>query len=290
VISVIVPLERDRGQAAAVASWEGQDPPPGGFEVVPVSGVPNVFELYHRGARRARGETLLFTEGHCLARPGCLTALAPCLAENPLGFVNLAVEGVATNHISRIDARVDRREWARLVAAGDWRAISHQGVAVARETYEGLGGFSYEFGGFAWVAMALRAAQAGVRITHADRAVVAHVYRDSLREIGAMTAAHVRGELAFRRSVPSELWLEDLGDQPLARGRAGLGERAAAGRDVVVAALGCHARRRDDAVLDEHLRAFLLGLHRLLLMAPAPRVLPAPRTSSPWRAAHGPSR
>lgn len=314
MISVIVPLEHDRGQAVrAVRSWAEQSPPADGFEILVTGDAAdpawaaqltaalggrgrllaqaghNTYELYHRAALEARGETLLFTESHCLARPGCLAALAARLAAGPAGIVNLEIAAGATNHVSRIDARVDRREWARLVATGDWRAVSNQGVAVARATYLGLGGFSFEFGGFAWSALALRAARAGVPILHAKEAVVEHVYRESLREMAAMTASYARGEVAFRRSVPAGEWRAWLGEQPLAARRASLRERAAAGWSVLRHAAGCHSRRAPAEVLDARLAAFQHGVYRAVLLTASPRMLPAPRTLSPWRAAERPA-
>jgi hypothetical protein len=290
VISVIVPLERDRGQAQrAVRSWGAQQAGAHEVEIIALDaeelGAANIYEIYHRGAELARGEYLLFTEGHCIARPDCLRRLGDELGERPEGFVNLAVADLTSNHISRVDARVDRREWARLVEAGDWRAVSNQGALIARDVYFDLGGFSYEFGGFSWTALALRAARAGLPIGHAKGAVVEHLFREDLREIAEMAANFARGEIAFRSAVDPERWSDLLPEHPVRTHPAAPRERLAAARAVAAAAARCHRRWAPAPALDAALVAFIAAVLEYVWITTDPAGLPGPRAASPWREA-----
>jgi Glycosyl transferase family 2 len=181
-------------------------------------------ELHDHGARTTRGRWLLFTEGHCVAEPSCLSSLLDFLSTNESRFAGACIRSTDGGSRNRI-ARCERRwyedgfdEWSR---EGDWRKVTIRGFAIRRDAYLDAGGFEHSFGCFAETAMAATLHHRGDRLGYASAAAVKHYDATELRELLRYIREYREGELAYRASHPAEYCERYFGVLPPPLGPAG---------------------------------------------------------------------
>jgi hypothetical protein len=179
-------------------------------------------ELHDHGARAARGRWLLFTEGHTVAEPNCLSSLLEYLAENESSYAGACIRSLPDGSSDPI-ANCERRwydegfaEWSR---EGDWRKVTIRGFGIRREVYLDSGGFEHRFGCFAETAMAATLADRGDRLGYAPAAAVKHYDATEMSEFVRYIREYREGELAYRATRRPEYCERYFGAMPPALGR-----------------------------------------------------------------------
>ena len=246
---VLTLLDHDGHAEEGVPSWtREQDLPRDRYEVIVVGsgGEPEVedairpllapadrllrgeskreLELHDHGARAARGRWLLFTEGHCVAEPTCLSSLLRYLSEHESRYAGACIRSTDGGVPSPV-ARGERRwyvdgfeEWSR---EGDWRKVTIRGFAIRRQTYLDVGGFEHRFGCFAESALAATLDDQGYRLGYAPEAAVKHYDATAVRTLIAFVREYREGELAYRRTRERDYCDRYFGVWPPLEGRWG---------------------------------------------------------------------
>jgi hypothetical protein len=180
-------------------------------------------ELHDYGARAARGRWLLFTEGHTVAEPDCLSSLLDYLTERESDYAGAAIRSLpdgSSNPISKCERRWYADgfdEWSR---EGDWRKVTVRGFAIRRDAYLDAGGFEHRFGCFAETALAATLAHRGDRLGYAPGAAVKHYDATELGPLLSYVREYRQGELAYRASHPPDYCERYFGVLPPAEDRA----------------------------------------------------------------------
>jgi GT2 family glycosyltransferase len=180
-------------------------------------------ELHDHGARAARGRWLLFTEGHTVAEPNCLSSLLEYLTERESNYTGAAIRSLpdgSSNAISKCERRwyADGfEEWSR---EGDWRKVTMRGFAIRRDAYLDAGGFEHRFGCFAETALAATLDHRGNRLGYAPAAAVKHYDATELGPLLSYVREYREGELAYRASHPPDYCERYFGVLPPAEDRA----------------------------------------------------------------------
>jgi hypothetical protein len=160
--------------------------------------------LWNAGARRAGTTWLVFTEGHCLAEPGCLDAVARWIGAKP----SVAAGTFNVGHDeSFLLGRLHRR-WFELIHArwrepGEWTRLTRSGFAIRADVFEAVGGFEPDYGQFAPALLSARLHARGIRIGAVPGAAVVHVDSEGMRDHHADTANYARGEIEARSRIDS---------------------------------------------------------------------------------------
>src|SRR5262245_14539061 len=138
-----LPRERYR----VVVAFDGADPPQErdvlpllgpGDELFSVPGASDA-DLWNAGAARAGTAWLVITEGHCLARPGCLEAVARWIAMNPSAEAgNFDVDHNDDYLIARISRRWFDMIHARWDAPDEWPRLHRAGCAIRADVFESI--------------------------------------------------------------------------------------------------------------------------------------------------------
>jgi hypothetical protein len=296
LITVVYPLIHTRGGAASrVRTWardqtlarecyrvvvasDGADPPEEREveallspqdELVRAPGAPDA-GLWNAGAARAGTPWLVFTEGHCLATPGCLQAVARWIATGPAeGVGNFLVGHAGDRVVARLSRRWFGQVQARWRSPEEWPRVHRAGFAIRADAFQGVGGFEPDYGQFAPPFLSARLHVRGVAIGSVTGAAVVHVDDDRMRGHHADTADHARGELDARSRNDPVFFERYFGHAPLwanrLRGQPRVGRVLA--RAVLATALARPDRLR---TLGPHVRSLLgagvaprVALHRL---------------------------
>jgi hypothetical protein len=235
--SVIIPLSNGQGdELACVQSWtHGQNFPRQRYQVLlattgenpefdaqaegllgagdrMVHSAGSVQQLFHDAARQAAGSVLFFTELHCIADPGCLTALHDWLQRNP-GMAG-ACAGVSYSNPTPTAALVQQvfeKQAAEWFQPGHWRRVLIRGTALRRTAYDAAGGFEGELSAFADVVLAARFHRLGLRIGLAEDARITHINEARLEEVLSDGRDYALGEHRFRLRAEAVEWEEYLG-------------------------------------------------------------------------------
>jgi hypothetical protein len=196
-------------------------------ELMPVAGDADT-ELWNAGAARAGTPWLVFTEGHCLAEPGCLEAVARWIETvPPVGAGNFRVGHRGDHLLSRLAARWFDQTHARWRAPGEWPRLHRSGFAIRAAEFEAAGGFG-PYGQFAPTLLSARLHARAVGIGAVPGAAVVHLDDPRMRDHHRDTADHARGELEARAESDAVFFERYFGHDPLWSNRLRHG-RAAAG-------------------------------------------------------------
>ncbi len=207
-ISVILPFQDPRGEPEHLASWtRRQTLAPHLFEVVVVTNkqapehekeirrylrpkdqlitadVVGPYPMYAIGARAARGSTLFFSEDHCLADPGCLSAVSEFMQDESMDGATVRWRHINRTVVARMEQLVnelDARTWNQ---PEHWNKVRIRGFALKRRVYNRVGGIEAEYGGFAEAILAARLHAGGYRLGFIDKAGVQHINTFTLDEL-----------------------------------------------------------------------------------------------------------
>jgi len=239
-ISVIIPLFDARiGEEDCVGSWVDQpDFAAEKYEIVVISDGTceeleeriravlrpgdrierhpprKVLGLYHAGAQTARADLLLFTELHCVARPGCLRAVDAYFAAHEMQGACLHSEsGCLTPFAQAESIKFEQyfEEWSK---PGDWRKVLVRGFAVKKSAYLEVGGFEPNTAYFGDFALSAALHANGMRLGYIPDAIVLHYYSNGFADFAPPVEARTVEECEFRLSHDPE-YCHEYFDTPL---------------------------------------------------------------------------
>jgi GT2 family glycosyltransferase len=159
----------------------------------------------NRGAERARGELLAFTDDDCRPGAGWLRALVARWAAAP----DVAVGGQTTNGLPGEPFATASQTIVDLVYAhfngpgGDARFFASNNLAVPAAGFVALGGFDEEFQASEDRDFCARWLASGRRLAFAAEAVVAHEPRLTLGRFCRRHFEYGRGAYRYHRSRPA---------------------------------------------------------------------------------------
>lgn len=250
-VSVIVPLIRHRGRPVpAVRSWLDQDYPRERFEVIVVSDgrepaldrtVQGLLtgrdqhvvaadaseqELLRLGAARARGRVLVFTEGHCEARPTALSVVLVRLAAGDLDALALGIEPRWRNAVGWGEVQLIAKRPNRTAGLAAFHVLPEAGCAIPRERYVAAGGIRPELSIFALPVLALELHKRGARLGSSGSVDIVHHNSTWLGEVRDGLGQYGRGQCLFRAERPAD-YARYFGTLPEWRHRGGASARSA---------------------------------------------------------------
>ena len=185
--------------------------------ILRVQGTAGEPEYWNAGALRAATPWLLFTEGHSMPKPECLSTLAAWIKEHPDDeAVNFRVENVDAHRVAGLLKR-----WFALIHAHwgeptNWRRLHRTAFAIRSDVYAEVGPFDAPLGHFAPQLFSARMHERGRSISLLPTSSVLH---DDSREMSAHhrdTADYARGEMDARVSNDPEFFEKYFGASPLA--------------------------------------------------------------------------
>jgi hypothetical protein len=213
-VSVVIAFEDPRAEAGHLQTWTvAQTLPADEFEIVVVTdgahpGVERAvaallrpqdvlvraegadrFVLCNIGAEVALAETLLFTEDHCLAEPGCLELAARTLIEQKVECSTLNWGNINENYVGAFEEQVTRENMEIWQQPDHWNMLRARGFVITRRAYEKAGCFPSGYGLFAEAVFAARLHEAGIKVGYTSEVGVRHINSGSLRDL----AGNARG-------------------------------------------------------------------------------------------------
>jgi len=173
-----------------------------------------VLGLYDAGARSASADLLLFTELHCVARPGCLKAISAYFATHEMDGACLRSESGCLTPFARAESTKFEEyfeEWSR---PGDWRKVLVRGFAVRKSAYLKAGGFEPNTAYFGDFALGAALHANGMRLGYIPDAVVLHYYSNGFADFAPPVEARTREECEYRLSHDPD-YCQEYFDTPL---------------------------------------------------------------------------
>ncbi|MBN1263782.1 MAG: glycosyltransferase [Candidatus Pacebacteria bacterium] len=140
-VSVILPVTRPKKAREAISLVKKQKRPGFFLEIIAVDDKKRLSPARRRnlGARRARGDILVFLDDDCLPRGGWLKAVAESLADDKMGAAGGQVRGKSKRYFARsVDFACFTFE------QGEKRrktAVSSSCLVIKKETFGKMGGF-----------------------------------------------------------------------------------------------------------------------------------------------------
>lgn len=207
-VSVVIAFEDPRAEAELLRTWtQSQTLPAEEFEIVVVTdgahpvvdralagllrpqdvlvraeGVER-FVLCNIGAEVALAETLMFTEDHCLAEPGCLELAVRTLAEQKVDCSSLNWGNINENYVGAFEEQVTRENMEIWQQPGHWNMLRARGFVITRRAFEKAGCFPSGYGLFAEAVFAARLHEAGIKVGYTSEVGVRHINSGSLVDL-----------------------------------------------------------------------------------------------------------
>jgi hypothetical protein len=229
-VSIIIPLFDARiGEEDCVGSWVDQpDFAPEKYEIVVISGgafeelerriravlrpgdriehhpPQKVLGLYHAGAQTARADLVLFTELHCVARPGCLKAIADYFATHEEHGACLRSDPGCLTKFAQAEGMKFEQYFAEWSRPGDWRKVLVRGFAIKKSSYFKVGGFEPNTAYFGDFALSAAFHAHGLPLGYIPDAVVLHYYSNGFADFAPPVEARTKEECEFRLSHDPE--------------------------------------------------------------------------------------
>ncbi|HSJ02363.1 MAG TPA: glycosyltransferase, partial [Verrucomicrobium sp.] len=141
--------------------------------------------LYDAGVREARGTWIMFTEPHCLAKPGCIVELIKYCEEHDLA--GACVRTLPTppddRRISRMEGRMYEEAAALWTKEKDWRKFTKRGTLLKRSAYVEAGGLPPGHLRYGEITLAATLHELGHRVGHNPAAEITHYNPKNLAEL-----------------------------------------------------------------------------------------------------------
>jgi hypothetical protein len=163
-----------------------------------------VLGLYHAGAQMANADLVLFTELHCVARHGCLKAVADYFATHDMhGACVRSEPGFLTPFAQAESMKFEQyfEEWSQ---PGDWRKVLVRGFAVKKSAYLKVGGFEPNTAYFGDFALSAALHADGMRLGYIPDAVVLHYYSNGFSDFAPPVETRTQEECEYRLSHDPE--------------------------------------------------------------------------------------
>jgi hypothetical protein len=191
-----------------------------GDEVVLVPGGNDV-AMWNAGAARAGTPWLVFTEGHSLAAPGCLEAVARWIEEDPVCEAgNFEIDHPDGYRLARLSRRWFDELQTRWQAPEEWPRLHRAGFAIRSATFAAFRGFE-SYGQFAPPLLSARLHARGARVEPVSGARIVHLDDHRMRRHHADTIDYVRGECEARSDEDPVFFESYFGHAPVCTNRLG---------------------------------------------------------------------
>jgi hypothetical protein len=241
-ITVVYPIFDLRGQAAdRVRTWthgqtlardcyrmvvaSGSTDPSQEREVAQLLGpgdelfrVPGACDaaLWNSGAARAGTAWIVFTEGHTMADPRCLEALAGWITANPTAEAgNFDVGHDESYLLGRISRRWFDLIHTRWCAPGEWPRLTRTAFAIRADVFHAIGGFEPEYGQFAPALLSARLHARRITVGAVPGAAVVHIDDERMQGHHADTADYAHNELEARSCTDPVFFERYFGHAPV---------------------------------------------------------------------------
>ncbi len=206
--------------------------------------------LWNGAAEHAGAPWLVFTEGHCLADPGCLEAVARWLDTKPASPVGNFLIGHPDDHLlARLSERWFGEVYATWASPGEWPRLLRPGFIIRTDVFRASGGYDPRYGMFAPALLSAKLHAQGIRMEPVPDARVIHIDDDRMSDLDYDTAEYVESELGARSTHDPRFFERYFGHEPgyanqlLARPRI-----AASVVRAIVAAIVANPRRTRELV------------------------------------------
>jgi hypothetical protein len=159
------------------------------------------------GARKAKGNILLFSESHCVPAADCLEEMRAFLDDKNMGgasCASIAAEPERNTNLQRMEHQVFEEGFAAFRTGDHWLKVLVHGFAIRRGIYEEVGEFEYRHGQFAEWALAAKLHSKGIEVGRAEKSRVYHYYSSDLGKIEEFIGDFTSGEISYRESHPAE--------------------------------------------------------------------------------------
>ena len=162
----------------------------------------NLYALYDRGVRAARGRIALITESHCMASPRVLRDVVDRFERT--GCAALCCRAATPKndgYLADMEGMLFEEEVELWGAEGHWRKVHERGFAIRRDVYAEQGGFPHQYGWFAGRVFAARLREAGIDVDYARDIVILHYNSTHLSDIEEGSRSFAYGEMRFRQDA-----------------------------------------------------------------------------------------
>lgn len=221
IISVIIPFLTHRGVAQeALSSWtQDQLCNSESFEVIGVYSrneeylVPllkkslrlhdqlvlcdsnNEIELFHHGAKLAKGSYLLFTESHCFAEPEALQQAIKLFRHENCDIFYPRTTAIHDNILAAMENRLYQQE---INKSDCWDKVTLHALGIKKEIYFSLGGFDYRYNRFATALFGAKLNQHGYPLVYAPAVGVKHYFANKFSILDIFFKEFTQGECSYR--------------------------------------------------------------------------------------------
>ena len=155
--------------------------------------------LWNGAADQAGAPWLIFTEGHCLAEPGCLEAVARWLDTKPTSEVGNFIIGHPDDHLlARLSDRWFGEVHAIWASPSEWPRLLRPGFIIRTDVFQASGGYDPRYGMFSPVLLSAKLHVQGIRMEPVPGARVIHLDDDRMSDLDYDTAEYVESELGAR--------------------------------------------------------------------------------------------
>lgn len=222
LISVIIPMETYRNNAEkSVLSWTQQNCGGHLFEIIialyshqtsleetirkiirPSDKIllctaSNEIELFHLGAKAAKGKYLIFTESHCIAESHLIQEAVKFFNIEPhAGFIPRTLP-ICNNAIARMEAELYNESFKNFIQPSAWAKITLHALGISKEIYFAIDGLQYQYNRFATWIMGANLRERGYTLAYAPAISVFHLYADSFASLDNFISETISGESLF---------------------------------------------------------------------------------------------
>ncbi|MBD3673268.1 MAG: glycosyltransferase [Planctomycetaceae bacterium] len=228
LVSVIIPLLDDRGQAkACLESFLQQTLPQSAVELIlPSNHVAPELEnevrrsfpdvritshpgatlpaLYNAGVSAACGQYVFITEMHVVAQPDCLEEAIRYVESRSDSAACCESLGINLSRIAAAEQCVFEEDIKQWKTSGRGK-VTVRGFLIERETWNRAGGLPEEFGHFSELLMGQTLLESGTQIGYADRSIIGHGNQNSFSELFAELFEYGQDEIRCHRLKPEML-------------------------------------------------------------------------------------
>ncbi|MBI5932731.1 MAG: hypothetical protein HY867_03400 [Chloroflexi bacterium] len=166
---------------------------------------PHDMALCAYAASQAQGQSLIFTESHCLPDPNLLALADQKLKSHPewAGFSGGSVR-VTRNILSDVEADMYETDIRFGLVESSWRKVLDQIFVVRTEKYKNSGGFLPELGHFAEWHLSARMHQMDLLIEYVPEVKIHHYYVGSHPELIEFTKDFTQGEMKYQKEYRAD--------------------------------------------------------------------------------------
>jgi len=197
-------LDRDRYEVIVVSNGESPDADSRIKELIGKHDLflsmpgGNMSDLYDLGARSARGNLLLLTELHCVAKPDFLEKVVEYMDVNDVDGACVRTDTPVQNTFGQVEASLFDDLFEEWSGEDDWRKVLVRGFAIYKDKYISAGGIDGRYPRFADWVLAARLHAQGSKLGYAKDAGLIHYYSTQFSQFFPNVRVHIQDECRFR--------------------------------------------------------------------------------------------